>query len=58
MGGFKYIKEKLDGNVFSAKQEMDFNMDMSVAHTVVNPAFALCVIFSQASGQQIAQNTK
>ncbi len=58
MGGFKYIKEKWGGNVFSGKQEMDFNMEMSVAHTGVYPAFALCVIFSQASWQQIAQNTK
>ncbi len=32
------FKEKWGGNVFSAEQEMDFNMDMSEAHTVVNPA--------------------
>ncbi len=31
------FKGKQGGNVFSVEQEMDFNMDMSVAHTVVNP---------------------
>ncbi len=31
------FKEKWGGNVFSVKQEMDFNMDMSVAHTVMVP---------------------
>ncbi len=35
------VKEKLDGNVFSVEQEMDLSMDMSVAHTVVNPAITL-----------------
>ncbi len=35
------FKEKRNGDVFSIEQEIDFNMDVSVAHTVMDPVIAL-----------------